>query len=170
MATGNFYADCGEYFVIDAKDIDTKDWDSFDWEEYYNGIIESIINDLKAKGLDVDVVEEHTNSRDFPGLIFGEISNYFMIDEDDEERITINLILRSGYYDGANLDYNIDGVSVDDWFDSEGFYDKDIEKEMEDWVDKTCDIIESVYEKYSNAYVIVYKFSNGETGYKLKGN
>jgi hypothetical protein len=98
--------------------------------------------------------------------------------------VCVTPVIRSGYYSGVNLDWNVDYlINGDVSYDSPDFYIDDIaycgnlsksaatkyaklaEKKAEKIKNEIVDELESLYNDYSEKYGVTAVFSNGETIY-----
>jgi len=97
--------------------------------------------------------------RSFPSTSIGSFSNSIFIEDDDVE-IFVTPVIRSGYYDGVNLDwhvrYYVNGSENETYSD-----DINVLRIS----NKYIEFIENIFEKYSEPLVVTARFSNGETIY-----
>lgn len=191
MSAPNFkLKNSSKYFVIDNIEDET-DYDMLveDLQEHFKNVIN---NDI-----DVEIYNniDNNNDRNYPGLQFAEINKELDIDELNGFLVNIcfNLVLRSGYYSGVNLDFdynivleneecdNIDYFSdVIDNFFSNNFdeFDEDedeyilnnrrleIENNIIEEYKNLVSLIENEYSKLSEEYIKTAQFSNGEAIYE----
>jgi hypothetical protein len=79
---------------------------------------------------------------------------------EDEVEVYVTPVIRSGYYEGVNLDwhvrYYVNG-SEDETYESH--------PNIQTLVDVYVNFIENVYEQYSQPLGVTARFSNGETIY-----
>jgi len=187
MGTSNFYnKNASKIYACEIQ----EEWD-------YDDLKGNLASELKAK-FNNDYIRpqerEFDNERNFSGeyigLIFDEIA--FTDSPTGEEwylHIKIKPIIRSGYYDGCNLDYEIESTiwtyGYEDNFSSENFscddesifkeflheikekfkYHKRLIKQIESFKTESIKKLEQVYNDYSNPLKTFAKFSNGETIY-----
>ena len=169
MATGNFYSTSGKYFIVPLAGED----EDFFIDTIVDDVLSNVKNDLKKALPQEDMydMDESDNNRNFPGIIFEEIDNGFETNyEGDEYNVSVEIdcIIRSGYYEGLNLDYEIyaDDKEITDIKDFEGVCSPDTAKNIKNWLDEITQVINQVYSKYTDKYEIGAQFSNGETIYK----
>ena len=98
--------------------------------------------------------------------------------------VCVTPVIRSGYYDGVNLDWNVDYlINGDAQYDNTDFYIDDIahygsmskskatkyaklaEKKAEKVKNQIVEKVESIFSDYSEKYGVTAVFSNGETIY-----
>ena len=182
--TGNFYkTNATHYFAIGEGD----DGD----EAHYEDSKANILSELKGKGY-VEAPERQQlqqDNRSFPGAALAnkEVDKKF---GDNTCTITLTAVIRSGYYQGANLDweisYNYGGESVEaldeDDVKNEFTYNAEdeekakLEKEAEKaykWMEaeasKLTTELEDIYEENTMALAVTARFSSGETHYGKVG-
>ena len=189
MATSNFHkVNASQYYsVFFEGDEENEGFQDF----WYDDQIENIRSFLKEKGFNVDAnslknVKDPDELRSFPSNIIGSISEYKRICN-VEFQINMYAVVRSGYYDGFNLDWfyevEIEGdCDIDCFPDLEQLsetlsYYGDVSvgmgkiqaKNALKWLNKTVDSLiettEDCFEKITTPLVIVERFSNGETIY-----
>lgn len=82
--------------------------------------------------------------------------------------ITFNIIIRSGYYDGANLDWDVIVKDTRDY--TEYYYGDYEEKELpqcvNNWITSKIKKVEKIFAQYSTPLVCKGIFSNGEAIYE----
>jgi hypothetical protein len=165
----------------ETDELETLECDEFDLEY----LVESIIDDMKELGDNLYYhfknIESLEELRSFPSSYLGSLTKEKSFD-DVEVYINIHAFLRSGYYEGANLDWecylSIDNnkeISIDEYNGSiNDIYfisdDKELIESIDNWIKETksslIEKMESVFEKNSEQYVVVARFSNGETIYE----
>lgn len=119
------------------------------------------------------------NSNDWEGFLsIGENKDF----GDVEIEVYVSARIRSGYYEAATLDWDleviVDGnnVNIEDLRESFLYYtdmnkglaviqSKNAESWAENIKDELIEIIESIFKQFSDEYSLAYRFSNGETGY-----
>lgn len=181
--TGNFYTvNANKIFAIGVEDNDEDDdYDSTEDE------ISNIEHDLKSKGWTLPDSKKHISpyddNRNFPGKVIAtkEESKDF---GDNNVSIVINAVVRSGYYQGACLDWETNvTLNTEEYWDDEPIEVHMIKDAFEDnndkdnsnvanaekWIKKTrtelIDEVEKVYSEFSTALKVTASFSNGETHY-----
>jgi len=119
--------------------------------------------------------------RSFPSRSLGSFSNSVTI-EDDEVEVYVTPVIRSGYYSGVNLDWNVDYAINGDIYDIDelengiGYntalpiskikvYSSLAEKKAEKLKNDIVEKLEALYNNYSDRYGVTAVFSNGETIY-----
>ena len=134
----NFYHKC------DEEDCDfncEKDGSYIDFDEIgYESWKEDLKFDLMAIGYDY-----------YGGKLF-----YTLEDKNGEVYKEIEVLFNTGYYDGHNVDYEIEDFE-DDVVDAEA-----LDKKLEEVIAQTREIIL----KHTTEYIKVASFSNGEAVYE----
>jgi len=143
MGTGNFYALCGQYYIIESNRFD------YDFESEVKFLQEQIMSKIKTNRVlqkykhpffSIAYIEKWDNNRNYPGR--GIVECPFVI---NYRNITIDIVvvvfLRSGYYEHYNLDYEIE-LSV---FPDKVYTTKDIESHKGFY-----DFIEDILWTFSN--------------------
>jgi hypothetical protein len=195
MGTSNFYnANASKIFAVlmpyetpvldedfnETDELEIRECDEFDLED----LVYSITNDMKELGDNLYYHFKNKKSFDDSRYLGSLIKE--KVFDDMNVIVSINAFLRSGYYEGANLDWECE-ISIDD--DKEVFFDnrydelKDIyyilknknknprvTKSINNWVVKTktslIEKMESIFAKNSSRQLTVCaKFCNGETIY-----
>lgn len=124
-------------------------------------------------------------NRNFPEIVLGDIKETKWFGN-MEIGVSIQTVLRSGYYDHANLDYYISYI-IDDEFEEipsdndlrldledKGLFNqglakthiKNVKNYLENTADKLINETEKLFENISESYVKKAQFSNGETIYQ----
>jgi hypothetical protein len=191
--------ECGETFYEYSHDLDkvvccegatfkeeteSRSCESEDYEDFKSNIKE------RFESLENFIFRENgtmqTNNRNFEGSVIGSL--YLKKDKSYlnlELEIQVVVIVRSGYYEGANLDYelnysindykddNIESV-VDEWeYQAEKEYKKGlvtinkprVESYLESQGQVLVEQVEKIFEEVSTPLNVVASFSNGETIY-----
>lgn len=151
MATANFHnKNASKVFAIQSE-MD-------EWGLVEEGIIET----FKDKGWQEPYKEEWDGDRNFEGkaLVFKEIEVGIWI-------LKFRVFLRAGYYDGANLDWDLwlTKDSLKDYQEGELEY-MEVPNYVQDKIDSSIKKIEKTFEKISTPLDVVAQFSNGETIYE----
>lgn len=125
MGTSNFYkVNADKYYAVHMNDEDGNYTDiDFDFET------ERIEQELKARGYE-SVGSKYAPRRSDDAQFLGELS---VPCPDDLFSIGATVLLRAGYYEGANLDWEINIVPPMQWEDFSGFQDMDY-KDQKDTV------------------------------------
>lgn len=178
--TSNFYTvNASKIFAIGVED--EGDYDSTEDE------ISNIEHDLKSKGWTLPDSKKHISpyddNRNFPGKVIAtkEESKDF---GDNNVSIVINAVARSGYYQGACLDWEtnvtlntekywddepIEVHMIKDAFEDNNDKDNSNVAKAEKWIKKTrtelIEEVEKVYSEFSTALKVTARFSSGETHY-----
>lgn len=172
MSTNNFYSKSGKYYALD-------DESSEQFED--GGGIEDLIDSLTAAGLITTTINESIGDRNYPGreLCAVTLKNY------DNLLATCLITLRSGYYSGANLDYEIrvyDQTYTGEYIALEDLNIEDVQNAYDDMitprqcqkilddlmreVDTLEQKISDVLKEVTTPLEKVAQFSNGECIYK----
>jgi hypothetical protein len=150
MATSNFHnVNASHIFAVELQD---------EWE--YQDLISNLESEFNTNLDYSDYSKSDPNElRSFPSKSVGSFSNSVTI-EDDEVEIFVTPVIRSGYYEGVNLDwhvrYYVNG-SEDDTYEAH--------PNVQTLVGVYVNFIENVYEQYSQPLGVTARFSNGETIY-----
>jgi DNA-binding Lrp family transcriptional regulator len=176
MATGNFHnVNASRIFAVQIE----EEWD-------YEDLKSNLLCELEAKGFVKGYGNDPNELRSFPSSILASKSVYKDFCGVEVE-VEITAIVRSGYYSGVNLDWQLDfklgnGYVMDEIpeqseiaedLDYYGDTNKGMAtiqaKNVEKFFEKTRDILieelETIYQENSIALVTVARFSNGETIY-----
>jgi len=171
MATGNFYnRNANSIFAIEIE----NDWDYDDLKDNLKSIFK---NNHLYSWFSKDDVEPNYN-RSYPGTLLGTL--YEDVDVSGlKANINVDIIIRSGYYSGVNLDWDleievgydtlqsVDDITIDmiceDEFERQYF--ESFKKECENVKERMIEYIEKVYSENSIALGVTARFSNGETIY-----
>ena len=150
MATSNFHnVNASHIFAVELQD---------EWE--YQDLISNLESEFNTNLDYSDYSKSDPNElRSFPSKSLGSFSNSTIID-DSEVEVYVTPVIRSGYYEGANLDwhvrYYVNG-SEDDTYEAH--------PNVQTLVSVYVNFIENVYEQYSQPLGVTARFSNGETIY-----
>ena len=115
--------------------------------------------------------EDEHELRSFPSKVIGSIrKNESMFGVDIS--VTLTAVIRSGYYDGACLDYcyhiDVDLDNIEDGIKRDGA-DKVVSDYTQHWCSKLAVELEKVFNMYSTPMVKIATASNGETFYRNVG-
>ena len=180
MGTSNFSSSTNVIHAVDCDDeftySDTRD----NLQSEFNAIDEDKSNVFEFVNKD-----EWDGDRNFAGKIIGQLySSFTYLDIDFE--LTLNIIMRSGYYSGFNMDYEFGCSSNDGQYDSvdemiDDLEEYDLESSFKGLyaihgnrlrvkLDTLHDELKlkaiEVFKQYSDQLVVTAQFSNGETFYK----
>ena len=174
MATSNFHnVNASAIFAVQLED---------EWA--YDDLVDNLKSELNN---DTDYVDygktDPHELRSFPSRTLGSIRKYVQY-KDFYVEVCVTPVIRSGYYDGVNLDWNADYlINGDASYDSPEFYIDDIahygsmskskatkyaklaEKKAEKVKNQIVEKVESIFSDYSEKYGVTAVFSNGETIY-----
>lgn len=188
MATGNFHnVNANKIFAVsfqnDNDDIEDDDNAFYDAEMQYDDLMMNVTSSLGArfKRFNKGSGTDNNELRSYPSRVIGTVSEYKQY-KGFEVGIHLTAIIRSGYYDGVNLDwqlsYSIDDEDTDepDFADKIEYYKqttannaKRLSSFAERWAERMAeemiDKLEGIYGEYTDQYVITAQFSNGETMY-----
>ena len=126
-------------------------------------------------------------SRNFPSRLIGVIDfNEYWASFDCEVDIRINVIITSGYYSGANLDYvteiTLNGTDISFDLDTElldpvefGYFDTKVSDRQIEWVQnwinsnrgRAISKVQKVFADYSTPLITAARFSNGAALYEI---
>jgi hypothetical protein len=155
----NLYNECDECYNLDIECVHNQevvDFDDFSYNEY----IADVQSQLGKIGF--DSCDKWDNDRNYNGKI---IAGYGL--EDKTGMIVwLEVVIRNGYYGGANIDYTIDG----DFGIENEQNKKDIAhyEAMHRKLDRMIAKTEKILRKNGTEMLKVGQFSNGEAVYKLK--
>lgn len=174
MATSNFHnVNASAIFAVPLEN-------DFDYEDLVDNLKSELSNDSDY----VDYGKTDPNElRSFPSRTLGSIRKYHQY-KDFYVEVCVTPVIRSGYYSGCNLDWNVDYlINGDVSYDSPDFYIDDIaycgnlpkstatkyaklaEKKAEKLKNEIVEKLEALYNDYSEKYGVTAVFSNGETIY-----
>ena len=174
MATSNFHnVNASAIFAVPLEH-------EFDYED----LICNLESELSNNPDYVDYGKTDKNElRSFPSRTLGSIRKYHQY-KDFYVEVCVTPVIRSGYYEGVNLDWNVDYlINGDVSYDSPDFYIDDIaycgnlsksaatkyaklaDKKAEKLKNEIVEKVESIFSDYSDRYGVTAVFSNGETIY-----
>ena len=150
MATSNFHnVNASHIFAVRLED---------EWE--YDDLVSNLESEFNNNLDYSDYGKSDPNElRSFPSKSLGSFSNWLTIG-DDEVEIYVTPVIRSGYYEGVNLDWHVR-------YYVNGYEDNTYETHtrVQTLVGVYVNFIENVYEQYSQPLGVTARFSNGETIY-----
>jgi hypothetical protein len=174
MATSNFHNENAS--AIFAVQLEHE----FDYDDLVENLKSELNNDPDY--VDYGKTDKH-ELRSFPSRTLGSIRKYVEY-KDFYVEVCVTPVIRSGYYDGVNLDWNVDYlINGDAQYDNTDFYIDDIahygsmskskatkyaklaEKKAEKVKNQIVEKVESIFSDYSEKYGVTAVFSNGETIY-----
>ncbi len=150
MATSNFHnVNATNIFAVQLED---------EWE--YEDLVSNLESEFNNHSDFSDYGKTDPNElRSFPSKSLGSFSNSVTIG-DDEVEIYVTPVIRSGYYEGCNLDWHV-SLYVNGYQDDEYADDTLVTTICEGYVE----FIETIYSQYSQPLGVTARFSNGETIY-----
>ena len=174
MATSNFHnVNASAIFAVPLEH-------EFDYEDLVCNLESELSNNPDY--VDYGKTDKH-ELRSFPSRTLGSIRKYHQY-KDFYVEVCVTPVIRSGYYSGANLDWNVDYlINGDASYDSPAFYIDDIawygklpkskasvyaslaSKKAEKIKNQIVEKVESIFADYSDRYGVTAVFSNGETIY-----
>ena len=150
MATSNFHnVNATHIFAVQLEDEWAYEDLVYNLESEFN-----IHNDYSDYGK-----TDPNELRSFPSRSLGSFSDSFTIG-DDEVEIYITPVIRSGYYEGCNLDWHI-RLYVNGYEDDTYADDANVLRISNEYIE----FIENIYSQYSEPLGVTARFSNGETIY-----
>ena len=174
MATSNFHNENAS--AIFAVQLEHE----FDYDDLVDNLKSELSNNPDY--VDYGKTDKH-ELRSFPSRTLGSIRKYAQY-KDFYVEVCVTPVIRSGYYDGVNLDWNVDYlINGDAQYDNTDFYIDDIahygsmskskatkyaklaEKKAEKIKNQIVEKVESIFSDYSEKYGVTAVFSNGETIY-----
>ena len=174
MATSNFHNENAS--AIFAVQLEHE----FDYDDLVENLKSELNNDPDY--VDYGKTDKH-ELRSFPSRTLGSIRKYVQY-KDFYVEVCVTPVIRNGYYDGVNLDWNVDYlINGDVQYDNTDFYIDDIahygsmskskatkyaklaEKKAEKVKNQIVEKVESIFSDYSDRYGVTAVFSNGETIY-----
>jgi hypothetical protein len=172
MATSNFHnVNASAIFAVQLED---------EWA--YDDLVENLKSQLNNDPNYVDYGKSDPNElRSFPSRSLGSIRKYHEY-KDFYVEVCVTPVIRSGYYDGVNLDWNVDysingdSYDIDELENGIGYntalpiskikaYSLLAEKKAEKLKNEIVEKVESIFSDYSDRYGVTAVFSNGETIY-----
>jgi hypothetical protein len=195
MGTNNFYSSGKTIFavlmdyeneVFDENGEPTGETEMRSCEDYdYEDLKDYTIELMEQSKFSYSDNGNFSNNRNFEGTLLGSL-NVDKCFGDICVEVRVNAVIRSGYYEGANLDYEVEYYTGSGWEDSIDFkYDFENHSDMrsglqtiqtkhaERWAEKIADELveelERIFTQVSTPYRKVAQFSNGEAVYEKLG-
>ena len=174
MSTSNFHnVNASAIFAVPLEH-------EFDYEDLVDNLKSELSNDSDY----VDYGKTDPNElRSFPSRTLGSIRKYHQY-KDFYVEVCVTPVIRSGYYQGCNLDWNVEySINGDCTYDEPNFEVADVEwygkiskskavqyakladKKAEKLKNEIVEKLEALYNDYSDKYGVTAVFSNGETIY-----
>ena len=150
MATSNFHnVNASRIFAVELEN-------DFDYEDLVDNLESefNIHNDYSDYGK-----TDPNELRSYSSRSLGSFSDSLTIG-DDEVELYITPVIRSGYYEGVNLDWHI-RLYVNGYEDDTYADDANVLRISNEYID----FIETIYSQYSEPLGVTARFSNGETIY-----
>ncbi len=182
MGTSNYHSKLNTIYSCLEDLEEHDDWAYDDMKEYVKEEMKEKCKDVKFINFYEKNEHDHNSLRSFPGTIIGKIEFAKAYPNDVHIQFSRNLVIRSGYYDGANLDLDdvefvisneYDEIDTNSFNEVEEFiedmeepYKTAMLKNLEIMLDKTQEMVEEVYKSLTSPLEVVGTFSNGETVYK----
>ena len=174
MATSNFHNENAS--AIFAVRLENE----YDYEDLVCNLESELSNNPDY--VDYGKTDKH-ELRSFPSRTLGSIRKYHQY-KDFYVEVCVTPVIRSGYYEGVNLDWNVDYlINGECSYDEPNFEVADVEwygkiskskaiqyakladKKAEKIKNEIVEQLESLYNDYSEKYGVTAVFSNGETIY-----
>jgi len=149
MATSNFHnVNASSIFAVELQDT---------YE--YDDLIDNIQSGLKSTGYYNMLTKSDPNElRSFPSTSIGALDNYVEDANGNGIVVTITAVVRSGYYDGVNLDWHCH-------FEEYGETIEHLLPAAEAEKNRLVEMVEYVFSEFSTPLGVTAQFSNGETIY-----
>lgn len=150
MATSNFHnVNATHIFAVQLQD----EWD-------YDDLVGNLESEFNIHNDYSDYGKTDSDElRSYPSRSLGSFSDSLTIGEDEVE-IYITPVIRSGYYEGCNLDWHIK-LYVNGYEDDTYADDANVLRISNEYIE----FIENIYSQYSEPLGVTARFSNGETIY-----
>ncbi len=150
MATSNFHnVNASNIFAVQLED-----------EYDYQDLVDNLESEFNSHSDYSDYGKSDPDElRSFPSKSLGSFSNSLTIG-DDEVEVYVTPVIRSGYYEGCNLDWHI-RLYVNGYEDDTYADNADVLRISNEYIE----FIEDVFQKYSEPLGVTARFSNGETIY-----
>ena len=190
MGASNFHkVNASKYFVICESELDEEtgevlEFQDHEWEMEY---IKEYFKDKHPRGLGYysQSFSDKNECRSYPSQSICSLHDCKTFGDVDIQ-IEIGIVVRSGYYEAANLDYNIRYVGLAYWYDEMPdaldiendllnhsdmnaglckIQSNNVEKWLNKRVEEIKEAVEKMFEEIANPMQVAYQFSNGETGY-----
>ena len=150
MATSNFHnVNATHIFAVQLED---------EWA--YDDLLENLESEFSKHSDYYDYGKSDPYElRSFPSKSLGSFSNSVTIG-DEEVEIYVTPVIRSGYYEGVNLDWHV-RLYVNGYDDDTYADDANVLRISNEYIE----FIEEIYSQYSEPLGVTARFSNGETIY-----
>lgn len=149
MATSNFHnVNASHIFAVELQD-----------EYDYQDLVDNLQSALKETGYFNLLTKSDPNElRSFPSKSIGSLDNYVEDSEGNGIYVQITAVVRSGYYDGVNLDWHCS-------FEEYGETIEHLIPAAEAEKNRLVEMVEYVFGEFSTPLGVTATFSNGETMY-----
>jgi hypothetical protein len=149
MATSNFHnVNASHIFSVQLED---------EWA--YDDLIDNVKSGLKSTGeFNLLTKSDPNELRSYPSTSIGSLDSYVEDSEGNGICITITAVVRSGYYDGVNLDWH-------PHFEEYGETIEHLLPQAELEKNRLVALVEYVFADHSQPLGVTAQFSNGETMY-----
>jgi hypothetical protein len=149
MATSNFHnVNASHIFAVQLEDT---------YE--YDDLIDNVKYSLKETGYFNLLTKSDPNElRSYPSTSIGSLDSYVEDTEGNGIYIQITAVVRSGYYDGVNLDWHLH-------FEEYGETVEHLLPQAEQEQNRLIELVETVFAEFSTPLGVTAQFSNGETIY-----
>jgi hypothetical protein len=149
MATSNFHnVNASHIFAVQLEDT---------YE--YDDLIDNVKYSLKETGYFNLLTKSDPNElRSYPSTSIGSLDSYVEDSEGNGIYIQITAVVRSGYYDGVNLDWHLH-------FEEYGETVEHLLPQAEQEQNRLIELVETVFAEFSTPLGVTAQFSNGETMY-----
>jgi len=182
MGTSNFHYNNCLYTVETAytdEESGEEIQDEFIYEDTKENLsyeVDKIKNSTQVNDFDTDNEELSSfPSQVLTTLYIGEQQSLYFNEQEKEYKreygsqslFYIQIVLRSGYYEGLNIDYNIiEEYNTD--FSTETLHNEECtpNKTTQKKLSSTIKKLEKIFSMFSTKTEVIAKFSNGETIYK----
>ena len=192
MGTSNFYMkNTSKVWSVQTsyfdEELNEQTQDEFIWEDTRDNVSSSleVIAKQKKRSYYEDNSLKVNDLRSFPSTSIGKYCDYFQFCN-TEFKVELIPHTTSGYYEGFNLDFDIQFSTVGIYGDYDNLDDfigdvkeflleenkalrmnlGNLQKRLEALLSEMIDEVESVFEMYSAPLEEFARFSNGETIYK----
>jgi hypothetical protein len=149
MATSNFHnVNASHIFAVQLEDT---------YE--YDDLIDNIKSGLKETGeFNLLTKSDPNELRSYPSTSIGSLDCYVEDNDGNGIVVTVTAVVRSGYYDGVNLDWH-------PHFEEYGETIEHLLPQAELEKNRLVEMIEYVFSEYTTPLGVTAQFSNGETIY-----
>lgn len=155
MSASNFHNEnASKIYAIQCDDSGNDGY-------FYDDTRENVQSDIFALPHSIDARKTYNDLRSYPVSPLATLYETFTVGE-YESTLYCTAIMRAGYYDGANLDYEFE---EDFDYNLEGEALAKTEKWLIEAKVRLGEKLEAIFKKYSTPLVVFAHFSNGEAWY-----